>query len=69
MDLKAATATKIRLFRVTVESVLLYGNVDRDVEAGEKCQWMLHQNVANGPKCVLGTTYEQQRAVREPPKN
>ena len=39
------------------------------IEAGEKCQWMLHQNVANGPKCVLGTTYEQQRAVREPPKN
>ena len=41
--------------------------MDRDVEAGEKFQWMLHQNAANGPECVLATTWEQLGAVREPP--
>ena len=24
----------------------------RDQEAGGKCQWMLHQNAANGPESV-----------------
>ena len=43
--------------------------MDRDVEAGEKCQWMLHQNAANGPECAIATTYEQQGAVLKPPKN
>ena len=27
--------------------------MDRDDEAGEKCQWMLHQNAANGPECTM----------------
>ena len=43
--------------------------MDRDVEAGEKCQWMLHQNAANDPESVLATTWEQRGAVREPLKN
>ena len=43
--------------------------MDRGVEAGDKGQWMLHHNAANRPECALATTYEQQGAVREPPKN
>ena len=35
-------------------------NVDRDEEAGERCQWMLHQNAGNGPEWSLATAYEQQ---------
>ena len=27
--------------------------MDPDQEAGGKCQWMLHQNAANGPECAL----------------
>ena len=38
--------------------------MDRDVEAGEKCQWMLHQNAANGPECVLATTWEISETIR-----
>ena len=41
----------------------------RDEEAGEKCQWMLHQNAANGPEWALTTAYEQPGAIREPPKS
>ena len=69
---KLLRATTIRLFRATVKSVLHYGSddVDRDEEAGEKCQWMLHQNAANGPACALLTTaYEQSGAIREPSKS
>ena len=43
--------------------------VDRNQEAGVKCQWMLHQTAANGPECVLETTYEQAEAIQEPPKS
>ena len=42
--------------------------MDRDEEAGEKCQWMLHQNAAKGPACALATAYEQSGAIWEPSK-
>ena len=42
--------------------------MDRDEEAGEKCQWMLHQNAANSPECALATTYEP-GTEQEPLKN
>ena len=31
-----------------------------DQEAGGKCQWMLHQNAANGPEYAVATPYERE---------
>ena len=68
---KLPWATKIRLVRAIVESVLLYGSETWTVttKLEEKCQWMLCQNAGNSPEWVLATAYEQPGAIQEPTKS
>ena len=69
-DLKTAVRNKDQTVSINcgVFRTLWKWNVDPDQEAGGKCQWMLHQNAANGPECALAITYKQPGTIREPPK-
>ena len=54
VDLKAVMSNKGQTVYSNCEVCLTLWkwNVDPNHEAGEKCQWILHQNAANGPVYV-----------------
>ena len=62
--------TKQKIFRTTVELILIYGcdSIVVTNTISRKCTgWHLHKNAAENSKCVMVPPHDQPRTVRLPP--